>query len=299
MALPPGHGKRTLVIVNPAAGGGRAARRAEPLVTSLRNQGGVVTCIETSGPGDATRLAREADADVVVAAGGDGTLHEVVNGLASRAAAPALAVLPVGTGNSFARDFGLHIPESAVAALVRGQARPVDLLRIDHALGPTWSINLVGFGFSATAGSLMNRRFKALGVAGYVAAVLGTLARLQTPVISAAINGRPADARPVVLLCLCNSRCTGGTMQMAPAADPSDGKLDVIRVGPMSRLRFLSAFPRIFRGTHVQMPEVEATTAERVDFFLEQPVDVMVDGEVYSLLVRTVTVVPAALSMIA
>lgn len=284
---------RITVIVNPAAGGGRAGRRVDALLADFPG----LNRLDTTGPGHATTLAATADADVVVAAGGDGTLHEVANGLVGRSV--ALGVLPVGTGNSFCRDFGLHEPQAAVAALLRGAARPVDLLRIAHADGQLHAINLVGLGFSAQAGALVNRRFKALGAVGYVAGVVATLARLQVPVHPMACDGGPFDARPAVLVSLCNSRCTGGTMVMAPSARPDDGLLDVIRVGSMSRTRFLSAFPRIFAGTHVAMPEVEASVAKAVAFDLPGPVDVMVDGEVLRLALRTVDVVPGALRFVA
>lgn len=293
--------RRTHVaIVNVAAGGGRCAERAAPWLQRVAQEHPLVVH-RTSGPGDATEVAATTDADVVIAVGGDGTLFEVVNGLMRRPAEarPALALLPLGTGNSFARDYGLETPEAAFAAIRRSDARPTDVLRVDHAGGTVWSINLVSVGFTAEAGALTNRRFKRFGVGGYVLAVGATLVRIQFPAFPLALDDGPRDDRPVTLLALCNSRFTGGTMMMAPNAAPDDGKFDVVRIGPMSRRRFASAFPRIFRGTHPQMSEVSLATGRRAAFALSGPVDVMIDGEVLPLQLTAVTVAPAAIGVIA
>lgn len=288
--------RSTLVIVNPTAGGGRAGRDAEDL---LRDRPGL-DIRRTVGPGHAVELVRAARARGVrrfLAVGGDGTLHEVVNGaLAAGDDRPVVGLLPLGTGNSFGRDVGVTDIPSALAALSGDRTRPVDALRITHTMGVLWSINLVGLGFTALAGDLTNRRFKRLGAFGYVAAVVVEVARLGAPIVRYAVDGRSVD-EPLVMLTLMNSRYTGGTMMMAPDASPDDGQLDVIRVGPMSRLRLLTAFPRIFAGTHVAMPEVTAERARRVDVRVDGPVPVMVDGEVVPLVLSSVEVVPAALEV--
>jgi diacylglycerol kinase (ATP) len=290
---------RTVAIVNPSAGGGRAARRAAELGSKLPG----LEVRTTRGPGHATELARAARADgaeVVVAAGGDGTLFEVVNGLVGGdGPPPALGILAVGTGNSFVRDVGLSDPERAIEAIRDGRRRKVDLLRIVHAEGELWSINLVSLGFSAEAGDLTNRRFKGMGAVGYVSAVLASLIRLHPSPIPYALDDGEHDARPLTLLSLCNSSCTGGAMRMAPGADPSDGELDVVRVGPMGRRRLLSVFPRIFRGTHVELPEVSVRRARKVTFAPTGARPVLIDGEVRSIELRSVAVVPRALEVCA
>lgn len=291
-----------VAIVNPAAGGGRCGRTVGPWLDRMREAGLEIEERRTTGPGDAIELARaaaEAGADAVVAVGGDGTLHEVVNGLmAAEGPRPALGILPLGTGNSFARDFGLHEPEVAFRALVAAARRPVDVLRVDHRDGQLFSINLVSLGFVAEVGDLTNRRFKGLGPLGYVVATVITVARLHSPVIPVSIGGE-RDDRPSVFLCFCNSQFTGGAMQMAPSADAGDGKLDVIRVGQMGRRRLLQLFPRIFQGTHVQAPEIEEGRAERVELHLSGPIPALIDGESRSLDLRSVGVVPGALELVA
>ena len=289
---------RLLVIVNGAAGGGRAARRLEPLLPAF----GSAACevVHTTGPGHATVLAREAgERDGVVAVGGDGTVHEVVQGLMQCARRPALGIVPLGTGNSFVRDLGLRDPGAAVAAIAGGGTRPIDVLEVEHGDGVRYSLNLVSVGFAADAGERTNRKYKRLGAAGYVCAVLETLVGLRTHALPFGLDGAPLDDRPFVLLSFCNSTSTGGDMQMAPAADPGDGLVDVVRIGPMGRRRFLSSFPRIFRGTHGEMPEVSFARARAVAFAPVGPVSVMIDGETLPLALRSLVVRPAALRVFA
>jgi YegS/Rv2252/BmrU family lipid kinase len=261
---------------------------------------------ETSGPGHATRIARRARARGrrrFLAIGGDGTAFEVLNGLFPRTAgddgAPVLATLPLGTGNSFLRDFGIEDTESAMRAIIRGTTRRCDVVRAEHEDGTIHFINLMSLAFSARAGALTNRRFKPLGAFGYILAVLSCVAGLEFPVIPIRLDGGGTDRRPCALLSFSNSKYTGGTMMMAPRADPTDGEIDVIRVGEMGRLRFTATFPEIFKGTHVESPEVEQARARRIDFVDPERQDAMVDGEILRLALRSIEVLPGALEVVA
>ena len=292
---------KALLIINPAAGGGRCAERVKPYVATLEGRGIEVELAHTSGPGDATRLAREATADVVVAVGGDGTLFEVLNGLFPReeGVGPALAVLPLGTGNSFVRDFGIQEPEAAVRALADGRRRTCDVVRARHADGELYFINLLSVGFTARAGALTNKRFKPLGVGGYILAVLASLVKMEHPTYALSLDSGLMDTRACTLLSFSNSRFTGGDMMMAPDADPTDGLVDFVRIGPMGRRRFLAAFPKIFKGTHPEMNEIDVTRVARVDFDMHEPVDVMVDGEIIRLALQSLEVLPGAVEFVA
>jgi YegS/Rv2252/BmrU family lipid kinase len=293
---------RITVIVNGASGGGRGSARLAPHLDRLRDAG-ELDIRPTNGPGHATALAREAAASgssAVVAAGGDGTLFEVVNGLLPKdGAGPALGIVPVGTGNSFVRDVGLDDPTAAVEAIVGGRTRPVDVMLLEDDDRVLYAINLVSLGFSATVGSLVNRRLKPLGVPGYALAVFATLASLRPMSLGFMLDDGPAEQRDVTLIAFCNSRYTGGNMMMAPAADPTDGRLDVVTIAPISRMRLLRAFPRIFRGTHVGLPEVRTDRVRRVAFAPMGMVDVIADGEVLGLELRSLEIVPGAIELLA
>ena len=271
---------------------------------ALRDAGIDAEVHRTQHPGHATELAREAAAAgrrKFIAMGGDGTGFEVINGLfdAEPPETPfQLGLVPLGTGNSFLRDFDVTSTEEAVSRIARGQSGPCDVLRVSHREGTLHYINILSIGFSAAAGELTNRRFKAFGAAGYILAVVSSLASLQHPQDAIRIDGDASvDDRKATLLSFSNSKFTGGAMMMAPNADTSDGKLDVIRVGKLSRMALLRAFPRIFQGTHLTMPVVEEHQARRVDFVTEREQAVMIDGEILNLALRSIEVVPGALEL--
>ena len=294
-------------IVNPAAGGGRSGRRAPSALARLRERGLSIEARYTEGPRDAVELARrefERGVRRFLCIGGDGTTHEVLNGVLSSGPAETrrvtIAMLPLGTGNSFLRDFGVTSTEEASRRIERGRARAVDALRIVHGAGELFAFNLLGLGFAARAGALTNRRYKPLGAAGYVAAVVQSTLELATDAHPFSTDRAPRDGRPAILLSFSNSRATGGGMQMAPRAETDDGELDIIRIGPMSRGDFLGRFPSIFSGTHVDTEGVEQTRARSVDFDLGgRTVDCMVDGEVLPLALERIEVIPRAFDVVA
>lgn len=295
-----------VAIVNPAAGSGRCGKRAPAALAELERRGLRVDSMHrTTRPGHATELAKAAwagGARRFLAVGGDGTAHEILQGVPIVANAddpPVIGMLPLGTGNSYLRDFGITGARAALDALARGDEHPSDVVRLTHDDGVVSSFNIVGLGFSAEVGALTNRRYKPLGALGYVISVFITAARLRAPAYPLRLDGGPLDPRPATLLSFCNSQCTAGTMRMAPHAAVSDGKLDVIRIAPMRRLPFVAAFPSIFAGQHVARPEVEETRASRVDFEVPEAVDCMIDGEILCVRPRTLEVIPSAMRVVA
>src|SRR5437763_5492501 len=177
--------ERFLAIVNPAAGGGRSIKQAGPAIVRLRKEGLHVDVIASTGPGHAAELAREAYEQGYrhfVAVGGDGTAHEILNGVLVRARAASrisLGLLPLGTGNSFLRDFSRNGAETALHALLEGRKRPVDLLRLTHSAGEIYSFNLLSIGFTADVAVLANRIFKPLGPLGYLLGVFARVLQLR------------------------------------------------------------------------------------------------------------------------
>ena len=295
-----------LAIVNPAAGGGRCGRRAAAALDAIRDSldgsGTRLEAIATRSSGDATRIAREAFAAGTrhfLAVGGDGTAFEILNGLFPEAAAdprpPLLGFLPLGTGNSFARDWSRDSLSHSREALRSGARRRVDLLRVRHRGGEIWALSVVSLGFPAEVAALVNRRLKPFGKLGYSIGVLTEVARLAPHGLRFAIDGGELRTETITLFCACNNRHVGGDMKMAPDAVIDDGLLDLVTAGLVGRLDLVRTFPRIFAGTHVRHPAVRVRRARSVELAFTAPGNVMIDGESLRLEIECVDVVPAAI----
>lgn len=299
-------GQEYLAIVNPAAGGGRSRKLLTPALDRLRTGGITVEVVETHATGAATEIARAAYARGVrnfIAVGGDGTSHEVVNGLfpqAPEGERPTLGFLPLGTGNSFLRDFSDRGVEYAIESLLAHRRRTCDVLRLKHRSGVLHYINLLSMGFAADVATLRARRFSAWGEPGYVASIFLTLARFKRRPFPVRVDGEERfDDRRCLFLTFNNSKFTGGTMMIAPTAEISDGLIEYVRWGPIGRLGLIRNLPGLYDGTHINHPLAERNAVRRVEFNLDAPVDVMVDGEVLTLHCEEISVLPGALDVVA
>jgi YegS/Rv2252/BmrU family lipid kinase len=295
-----------LAIVNPAAGGGRCADLAPAALARLRKAGLVVEEVHTTARGHARQLAHEAYGRGVrafIAVGGDGTAYEIVNGILPQALSAGdrgrvrLGFLPLGTGNSFLRDFSPAGTEHTITALLEGRSRACDVVRLVHDEGELYYINLLSVGFVAEVAAVANRRFKRLGAAGYALAVVLETASLTRSRICMRLDGGAGVEQDTIFVSFCNSRYTGGRMMMAPLADPCDGRLDVIVAGAMGRFALLKAFPRIFSGTHLQLSKISSCHARRVELHVPQAIDLMIDGEVERHLPRKLELLPSAIDV--
>ena len=299
-------GEDYLAIVNPAAGGGRSRRLLGPALERLRAGGIDVKVAETRAPNDATKIALDAYQRGVrnfIAVGGDGTSFEVVNGLYPQAlsgAPPTLAFLPLGTGNSFLRDFSDRGVDHAIESLLAHRSRACDVMRLRHRTGVVHYINLLSMGFSADVATLRARRFSAWGELGYVTSIFLTLARFnRRPFPVRVVAETKFDDRRCLFLTFNNSKFTGGTMMIAPRAEINDGLIEYVRWGPIGRLGLIRNLHGLYDGTHIQHRLAECKSVRRVEFNLEAPVDVMVDGEVLTLHCEELDVLPAALKVVA
>jgi diacylglycerol kinase (ATP) len=294
-----------LAVVNPAAGGGRCRNLVGPVLERLRTGGLSLEVVETAAPGDGEKIARKGYAEgfrKFIAVGGDGTSYEIVNGLFPRpddGVIPSLAFLPLGTGNSFLRDFSDRGVEYGVESLLAGRTQPCDVLRLKHKQGTIHYINLLSMGFSADVAMMRARRFSHWGELGYQSSIFICLARLRRRPFPLRVDGDSrADKRRCLFLTFSNSKFTGGTMMIAPRAEVNDGLIEYVRWGPIGRIGLIRNLSTLYDGTHIQHPLAETRPAKRIDFELEGPVDVMVDGEVLTLHCETLDVLPAALNVV-
>jgi diacylglycerol kinase (ATP) len=296
--------QRFFAIVNPAAGGGRSAKLAGAALARLREKKLQVDSIASTAPGHAVQLAREAYDQGYrrfLAVGGDGTAHEILNGVfASRESVNriALGFLPLGTGNSFLRDFAKDGAEASLQAILENRTRAVDLLRLTHAAGEIFSLNLLSVGFTADVAALTNRVFKPFGHLGYLLGVFVRVVQLRRRAFALRCDGDPEwDERRSLFLTFNNSKYTGGTMLIAPQADPTDGLIEFVRWGPIGRLGLLRNLPRLYDGSHIEHPLASRRAVRHVEFKVPAPVDIMIDGEVATLECRSLDVLPAALDV--
>jgi diacylglycerol kinase (ATP) len=299
-------GQSYLAIVNPAAGGGRSAKLLGPALKRLRDAGLEVKVATTRLPGQAAEIARDAysrGARNFIAVGGDGTSYEVVNGLFPQAIdnePPTLAFLPLGTGNSFLRDFSDRGVKHAIESLIANKSHACDVMRMRHRIGLIYYINLLSMGFSADVATLRARRFSGWGELGYFTSIFLTLARFNRRPFPVRVEGQGAfDDRRCLFVTFNNSKFTGGTMMIAPKAEVDDGLVEYVRWGPIGRLGLIRNLPGLYDGTHIQHPLAERKAVSRVEFKLDAPVDVMVDGEVLSLHCEELDVLPKALNVVA
>jgi diacylglycerol kinase (ATP) len=298
--------KPYLAIVNPAAGGGRRLKMLAPSLQRLRASGVAVDLAETEGAGDAIRIARQAYAQGrrrFIAVGGDGTSYEIVNGLfpeASGSEPPTLGFLPSGTGNSFLRDFSDRGAEHAIEALIAGRTQKCDVLRLRYRGGVLHYINLLSVGFPADVATLRARRFSSQGEFGYIVSIFLGLARFKRRPFPVRVDDEQEfDRRRCLFLTFNNSKFTGGTMMIAPKAEVSSGRIEYVRWGPIGRLGLICNLPTLYDGTHIAHPLAERKAVKKVQFDLDAPVDVMVDGEVLNLRCEELEILPAALNVAA
>jgi diacylglycerol kinase (ATP) len=270
------------VIVNPAAGGGRARREKVAVAEYLSSHGRRVEFSESRNSEDVRKQAAQAAAAgcaYVVALGGDGTFHHLVEGIQGTAAAAGL--LPAGNGNDIARALGIPAdPMRAADAFLHSSPRAIDLIRAGFADGRVaLSICAAGMGLDAEAANLANTRFNRWpGVARYLAGALwtyfeGAAFELRAEIDGAAWNGR------ALLAVVANAAEYGSGVRIAPAAKIEDGWLDVVLVRDLAWTRLLEAIPIVLTSGDLRFQEVERFRSRRVRLEADRKVKVHGDGE--------------------
>jgi YegS/Rv2252/BmrU family lipid kinase len=293
---------RAAAVVNPRSAGGRTARRWPDIAARL----GPVETRFTERPGHATEIARSlvvAGFDRVIAAGGDGTINEVANGLAGSEA--ALGILPLGTGGDFRRTLGVPPDlEGALAALARAVPRRIDL---GKAVFRGWEgrsqqryfVNLVSFGMGGEVASRSRNALSALG--GQTAFLWATLVSFFTyhrKRVRLEVDGASWDGE-IYNIAVGNGRYHGGGMHVCPTADPADGVLEVTVIEYLRRWEAMRDLPVLYSGKVYQHPKVKHLRGGCVVAQSQQEVRIEVDGEPLGTLPLEITVVPQALTVLA
>ena len=292
---------RLLLVFNPHAGAGRAARLL-PVVRSALEDFAALDVLKTGSAGDATRLVAAADLsayDGLIATGGDGTLFEVLNGLYThdKAQRIPLGLVPVGTGNAFARDLGL-LPgdwEKAVSLIRAAHLRQVDVGRVEAVSETYFFLNIVGAGLPVDAMEIA-AKLKFLGNSAYTLAALWRAIKLKSYPLSIEVNGKIIK-QDSMFLEISNTRYTGTSFLMAPDAVLDDGLLDVTLLGKLSRLRLLRLFPSIYKGHHVRYEEIQTRKAQEIRITAPEGLVLAPDGELRGCTPATITCLPRDLQI--
>jgi len=289
-----------LIIVNPAAGGGRAGgfwRRCAEACAGVAFE-----VVETKRRGDAANYAADAGDRVVIAVGGDGTAHEVVNGLLRRPSTspPRVGFLQRGTGADLRRSLASPRRADEVAAWLRTDRwRRIDVGRVGTSTGRRYFINVADAGIGA---EVVRRAARGPAVIGGTlnflgGAVISLLTHRNTP-IRLRLDDGPVLNRRIRLVAVANGAYLGGGMWMAPKAEPDDGLFDVVTIGDVSRTLGIRSLPMLYRGTHGRLNQVEFGRARRVEIDSELPIGVEADGELVGNTPAVFEILPGALEVI-
>lgn len=273
------------LIVNPASGG-RHGQQDHPLVERLRQLKPDAEILLTRRSGEATELARVRcmrDDQLVVAVGGDGTVHEVAAGLVGGRA--LMGVIPIGSGNDFAKMLASpREPEAALAWFEQAQPRPCDVGQVrieqaDRSIGQAHFINSLGIGFEAEVAASAARARVFKGFSRYLVAALRHLASYRAPRMVLRYGEQTIDQRQF-LVALGNGRCAGGGFHLTPKAEIDDGLLDLCRADAMSMARLLMILPSVFSGRHTRFRGVHSDRVERISIDCPEGCMVHADGEI-------------------
>ncbi len=296
--------KSILAVINPFAGK-HGAGWAE-LRVALEARGMQVDESWTERPGHASELAAAGDHDLVLAAGGDGTVSEVAAGLLRRAdtgSRPVLGIMPLGTGNDYQRTArALVTGEDLAARIAEAEPATVDAGRIRFESGDRadeFFINAANAGFSAAVAERAEHSFRSWPrMAGYAVSAIATLASFRNPSVHLEIDGA-SEEFPANSIVMALGRYFGQGMKVAPDAVADDGLFDIITVGDIGRLELVAAYPRLYTGSHIHHGKVSVRRGRRVSIRAERPLTVEGDGNIRGTLPAIFEVLPGALRVIA
>ncbi|GED67075.1 transcriptional regulator [Brevibacillus reuszeri] len=275
-------------IVNPVSGNGKGKKVWELLEPTLRGQGARFLMRQTSRQGEAQKLAIELiqkeGVKKLIAVGGDGTVHEVINGIQQSGQTCVFGHVAAGSGNDYARGHGVPFdPLEALEGILSDQdERLIDLLYINGRV----AVNSIGTGLDALVAKKTNEaRYKGwlnryrLGRVAYIISVIRVLCSYCPCHVTLTVDNQKYSIPNAWLIALANIPNYGGGMLICPDAAPDDGEMKICVIHSLSRLQFLLAFPKIFRGTHVSHSGVLFYSGRQVQIQAEKSLFVHADGE--------------------
>ncbi len=304
---------RVRVILNPSAAAGAALRRLGKIEESLKRHELSHEILLTRSRGHATELARAARADgveVIAVVGGDGTLNEVLQAYVGEDGAPVqgpdLALIPCGTGGDFKRTLGLSgALDEAVLRIRHGKKKAIDLglLRlVAHEGGERTHafVNVASFGIGGQVDAIVNDSPKWLGgKASFFVATIRAMAKYKNAAVRVRVDGTTWFEGSVFNVAIANGRFFGGGMMIAPQADPSDGRFELVAIGDLTKIEAMGLSSKIYKGTHLGADGVRVSTGTVIEAEPMHPwasVLLDVDGEQPGKLPARATLAKGALT---
>jgi diacylglycerol kinase (ATP) len=290
-----------LVIYNPVAGNGRVQAYWPAVESALRQAGVEFDAVATNEPLEAMTLAEHAAPryEAVIGVGGDGTVHEIVNGLlraSGQTETIPMGVIPLGNGDDFAKVIPPETPiggkafdwRLAVEKIARGQTQLFDIgrmvgdhLRPEFGDGPHYFMNGMDVGFGAqTALNYMTLPRFLKGLSAYLAAILRTLIDYRIPVLCFQLDDQPSFEQATTMTAITNGRCFGNGFWVCPDACADDGLFDVMMAQGVGRVTIMRLIPKIMKGVHTNEPILQMYRARRVVIESGEPFVVEADGEI-------------------
>ncbi|HET7074159.1 MAG TPA: diacylglycerol kinase [Mycobacterium sp.] len=292
---------KVTALTNPVSGHGAALRAAQIAIARLQHRGVEVVEIIGDNAEDARFLAGaalERGTDALMVTGGDGVVSNALQVLAGTDV--PLGIVPAGTGNDHAREFGIPTkdPEAAADIIIDGWMETIDLGRIRDAKGVNkWFGTVAATGFDSLVTDRANRMSWPHGRMRYYIAMLAELSQLRTLPFRLVLDGTRKIDADITLAAFGNTRSYGGGLLICPDADPTDGLLDITMAHSASRTKLVRLFPTVMKGTHVDLDEV--STARAKSIHVECPgINVYADGDFACPLPAEISAVPAALQVL-
>lgn len=304
-----------LVIVNPKSASGATRNNWSAIASDLRTHFGAFQVAFTKGPGDGIDLAKRSAGDgrkLIIACGGDGTINEIANGIIESGTDCELGIFPSGTGGDFRRTLGIPSePREAARSMREGRTKAIDVGRVtyrnfDGEDVSRYFLNVTSFGLAAgiigrvKGSNAMNwlPLDTVRGRANFALSTLQEVVGIGTTTVRVKIDDGEERPLSTVNFCIANARYFGGGMMIAPDAKLNDGFLDVINIGDINTAKIILNAYTLYRGTHLDLPEVADTLAKRIEarpMNAGETVHIEVDGELLGMLPALYEVIPGAL----
>ena len=295
------------VIINPAAGANSTHRKWPSIQSLLKSLGLAFEFQFTEGRGHAIELAREAAGKgytCLVAVGGDGTVHEVTNGIMQTGIAKeaSMGIICTGTGSDLARTLGIsHDVAKACSSLANGHRRVIDLGLVKYVLkGKTeqrYFVNGAGIGFDATVVAATEQMPKFLGDFSYLFGLLRTFLTYRNKPVTFRIGDKPEETAKMLSLVVANGEYFGGGMHIAPQAKTDDQNFDIVALGNFGKIELIRNLSRVYKGTHLTHPKVRLEKDTSITVRSKHKLLVQADGELLGEGPATFSMLPSALCL--